>query len=171
MSDESSAAIREQRKDWVTEHRDKYLASGGTEGHIEDLVPVGGYPYATHCLIKYTGRKSGKVYITGLCYSFVAGEFLICASKGGADTHPAWYLNLRDADTVDFQVGTEAFRATMREPEGDEREKCWNTMVDNFPFYANYKASTDRVIPLVLMQPVERIAVMKAEDATGIRSY
>lgn len=169
MSDDTSATIREARGDWAAQHRDRYLASGGADGHIEDLTAVGGHPFATHCLIKYTGRKSGKVFITGLCYSFIAGEVMICASKGGADHHPAWYLNLREAETVEFQIGCEAFRGTMREPQGAERDKCWAVMVDNFPFYASYQASTDRVIPLVLMKAQERIPVLKAEDATGLR--
>lgn len=54
MSDETSAAIREVRKDWMTEHPEMYLRSGGTQGHIMDLAPVGGHSFTTHCLIKYT---------------------------------------------------------------------------------------------------------------------
>lgn len=171
MSDESSAAISEVRKDWVAEHRDLYLSSGGARGHIMDITAVGGPAFGTHCLIKYTGRKSGKIFITGLCYGVVGGEVVIVASKGGADHHPAWYLNIRDQETVDFQVATEAFRATWREPEGAEREKAWAHMVDNFAFYGDYQKATDRLIPLVMMKPIESIPVFKAEDATGMRQY
>ena len=38
MSDASSAAIRETRRDWVVEHREMYLRSGGTKGHIMDIT-------------------------------------------------------------------------------------------------------------------------------------
>ena len=96
MSDETSAAIRETRKDWVVEHREMYLESGGAKGHIMDITAVGGRKFATHCMIKYVGRKSGKVFITPLCYADIGGEVVIVASKGGADEHPAWYLNIRD---------------------------------------------------------------------------
>ena len=171
MSDESSAAIREERKDWVTEHRDMYLSSGGAQGHIMDITPVGGRNFATHCMVKYTGRKSGKVFITPLCYADIAGEVVICASKGGADQHPAWYLNIREQDFVEFQIATQAFRGTWREPEGAERKKVWDFMVDCHPFYADYQKGTDRVIPLVMMKAVEAIPVFKASDATGIRQY
>jgi deazaflavin-dependent oxidoreductase (nitroreductase family) len=61
-------------------------------------------------MIKYTGRKSGKVFITPLCYADIGGEVVVCASKGGADHHPAWYLNVVDAPEIDFDVlapGTE----------------------------------------------------------------
>ncbi len=169
MSNESSAAISAVRRDWVTEHREMYLKSGGAEGHIMDITPVGGHSFATHCLIKYTGRKSGKVFITALCYGDIGGEVVICASKGGADTHPEWYLNIAAGTEVEFQIATQAFRGTWREPEGAEREKVWAFMVDCFPFYANYQASTSRILPLVMMKAAEPIPVFRESDATGMR--
>ena len=169
MSDESAAAIRAERKDWVTEHREMYLRSGGAEGHVMDITPVGGHPFTTHCLIKYKGRKSGKIFITPLIYGDIGGEVVIVASKGGADTNPEWYLNIKDGKEVEFQVGTQAYRATWREPQGAERKKIWDFMVDVFPSYANYQASTDRQIPLVMMKAVDSIPVFKESDATGIR--
>src|SRR5688572_21272633 len=171
MSDDTSATIREARKDWVVEHRELYLRSGGAEGHIMDITPVGGHSFTTHCLIKYTGRKSGKIYITPLIYGDIGGEVVIVASKGGADTNPDWYLNIRDSEQVEFQIATQAFRATWREPQGAERDKVWAFMVDVFPSYANYQASTDRQIPLVMMKAVDEIPVFKESDATGMRQF
>ena len=148
-----------------------YLQSGGAEGHIMDLTAVGGHPFGTHCLIKYTGRKSGKVFITPLCYADIGGEVVIVASKGGADHHPAWYLNIRESAELEFQIATQAFRATWREPMGAERAKVWDFVVDCHPFYAGYQASTDRQIPLVMMKPTESIAVFRESDATGVRQF
>lgn len=169
MSDESAAAISAVRRDWVAEHRLMYLRSGGAEGHIMDITAVGGRAFATHCLIRYTGRKSGKTFITPLCYADIGGEVVICASKGGADHHPAWYLNIAGNDEIAFQIATQAFRATLREPEGAEREKIWSFFVDCHPFYADYQASTSRELPLVMMKAVEPIVVFKESDATGVR--
>ena len=171
MTDESSAAIRESRRDWVTEHREMYLRSGGTEGHVMDITPVGGHSFTTHCLIRFKGRRSGKVYITPLIYGDICGEVVIVGSKGGADTHPEWYLNIKDGMDIEFQIATQAFRATWREPQGAEREKIWNFMVDVFPSYANYQTSTDRQIPLVMMKATDPIPVFKESDATGVRQY
>ncbi|MET0179554.1 MAG: nitroreductase/quinone reductase family protein [Novosphingobium sp.] len=171
MSDESAGAIRETRKDWISEHREMYLASGGAQGHIMDITAVGGHALTTHCMIRYTGRKSGKVFITPLIYGDIGGEVVIVASKGGADAHPAWYLNIRDSEFVDLQIGTQAFRASWREPEGEERDKVWAFMVEVFPAYAGYQRSTDRLIPLVMMTPVEPLPVFKASDATGMRQF
>jgi len=171
MSDASSAELAVTRRDWATEHREMYLRSGGSQGHIMDITAVGGHAFSTHCLVKYAGRKSGKIFITGLCYSSVGGEVVLCASKGGADTHPDWYLNLTAATHVEFQVATQAYRGTWREPAGAERDKVWAIMVNNFPFYAKYQASTQRQLPLVMMKAVESIPVFKETDATGIRQY
>ena len=169
MSDESSAAITAVRRDWVMEHREAYLSSGGVQGHIMDITPVGGFFFATHLLLKYRGRKSGKIFITPLCYVAIGGEVVICASKGGADHHPQWYLNAREAEVQEIQIATQAFRGKWREPEGAERAKVWDLLTASFPFYANYQASTSRVLPLVMIKPYESIPVFKPEDATGIR--
>lgn len=171
MSDESSATLRDTRRDWISEHRALYLRSGGTKGHIMDITAVGGHSFTTHCLIKYKGRKSGRIFITPLIYGDIGGEVVIVASKGGADHHPEWYLNIRDSRLVDFQIGTQAFRGTWREPRGEEREKVWRFMVDAFPSYAKYQASTQRQIPLVMMKAVEPIEAFKESDATGTRRY
>jgi deazaflavin-dependent oxidoreductase (nitroreductase family) len=171
MSDESAAAIRETRKDWISEHREMYLRSGGAEGHVMDLTAVGGPSFATHCLIKYKGRKSGKIFITPLIYGDIGGEVVIVASKGGADEHPEWYLNVRASGEVEFQIATQAFRATWREPDEAERARVWDFVVANFPPYASYQASTDRQIPLVMMKAIEPIPVFKESDATGTRQF
>jgi deazaflavin-dependent oxidoreductase (nitroreductase family) len=157
--------------DWVKEHRRLYLRSGGTQGHIMDLTGAGGFPFGTHLLIRYLGRKSGRTMIQGLSYGAIGGEVVICASKGGADEHPAWYLNIRDSAEVEFQIGTQAFRAGWRIPEGAEHDKVWAFMVDVFPAYATYQASTDRPIPLVMMKAIAPIDVFRETDATGWRQF
>ena len=50
-----------------------------------------------------------------------------------------------------------------------EREKVWKFIVDCHPFYANYQASTERLIPLVMMKAIEAIPVFRESDATGHR--
>lgn len=159
VSNESSAEIAAARKDWKTEHLEMYIGSGGAKGHVMDITPVGGPVLGTHCLIRYKGRKSGRTIVAPLCYTMVGGEVLICASKGGADHHPNWYLNLIADPRIDFQIGTQAWQGQWREPEGAERDFAWQVLVSNFPFYANYQASTSRVLPLVLMSSVAEIPV------------
>jgi len=150
--------------EWVKEHRRLYLRSGGAKGHIMDLTGAGGHGFGTHCLIRYKGRKSGRTMIQGLSYGDIGGEVVICASKGGADDSPQWYHNIRAAETVDFQIATQAFRATWREPQGDERKRVWDFMVACYPFYAVYQTRTERVIPLVMMKAVAPIDTFTEAD-------
>ena len=158
MTDASSAEIAVARRDWKSDHLGLYLESGGAEGHIVDVSDIGGRVFTTTLLLKYTGRKSGRTIITPLIYGDLNGEVVIVASKGGADHHPAWYLNVRECPVVEFQVATQAFRAAWREPVGEERARVWAFMEGVFPPYAGYQASTDRAIPLVMLKAVEHVA-------------
>lgn len=161
MTDQTSAAIASTRRDWKTEHLSMYLGSGGARGHIVDVRDIGGHKFTTTLLLKYVGRKSGKTLITPLIYGDIGGEVVIVASKGGADHHPAWYLNVSESKQVSFQVATQAFRATWREPQGIERAKVWDFMAGVFPPYKNYQSSTERQIPLVMLSPIEEIESFK----------
>ena len=164
MGDADAAAIRAARGDWVNEHLEIYLTSGGTRGHIVDVSAVGGRALTTHCLIKCVGRKSAKIHVRPLIYGNVGGEIVIVASKGGADTHPGWYLNVLESNTIGVQIATQAFEATWREPEGEERHQVWAHMAHLFPPYLTYQQSTSRQIPLVMLTPVRPIDVFSAED-------
>ena len=147
--------------DFSASHRDIYLRSGGAQGHVMDLTDRGGHSFTTHCLIRVKGRRSGRPQIAPLIYGDLGGEIVIVASKGGADEHPQWYLNLCAASEVDVQIATQAFRATWREPEGDERHKVWDFMARAFPPYLKYQQLTSRHIPLVMMTPVAPIEVFE----------
>ena len=164
MTDTTSTAMPENVGDWLAVHRQMYLGSGGAKGHIMDLSLMGGHPFTTHCMIKYTGRKSGKVFITPLIYADIGGEVVICASKGGADDSPQWYQNILASETVDLQIATQAYRASWREPQGDERERVWTFMVDCFPFYATYQTRTTRLIPLVMLKTIASLPVFSEAD-------
>jgi deazaflavin-dependent oxidoreductase (nitroreductase family) len=161
MSNETSAEIAKTRRSWAADHLEMYLESGGAQGHIVDVSDIGGHRFTTTLLLQTVGRKSGVTRTTGLIYGDIGGEVVVVASKGGADHHPAWYLNIKDSREVAFQIGSQAFRATWREPEGAERTKVWDFMVGVFPPYEAYQASTDRQIPLVMLSVGEPIEVFK----------
>ena len=150
------------RRDWMAEHLRSYLQSGGAQGHIVDLRPIGGLAFTTHLLLKTVGRKSGQTRITPLIYGDIGGEVVIVASKGGADVHPAWYFNIKNAHEVDYQIGGQAFRSTWREPQGKERDEIWNFMTKGYPPYAQYQTLTQRSIPLVMFAPGTPIEIFRA---------
>ncbi len=156
--------IADETRKFIAGHLRQYLESGGTEGHAVDLAATRPGNLGLNCLIRFKGRKSGKTYVTPLSYGILSGEVLIVGSKGGADEHPSWFLNLIASPEVDFQIATQAYRATWRQLEGDEYDEAWDYMVKTYPFYATYKTRTSRKIPVVSMQPVEEIPVFRPED-------
>lgn len=164
MSDQTSKAMFSNGVDWLSDHRHRYLSSGGADGHIMDLSFSGGRAFSPHLMICYTGRKSGRTFINPLFYGAIGGEVVIAASKGGADNHPSWYLNLTASDTICFQIATQAFRATWREPEGEERDRVWDLMILNNPSFHQYQSTTQRRIPLVMMRAFEPIAPFSEAD-------
>jgi deazaflavin-dependent oxidoreductase (nitroreductase family) len=161
MSDESRAEIAKARRSWKEDHLGMYLRSGGAEGHIVDVTDIGGHKFTTTLLLQLVGRKSGKTRINPLIYGDTGGEVVIVASKGGADHHPAWYLNIQDSKEIRFQIATQAFRGTWRAPRGAERAKVWEFMVGIFPPYKDYQASTSREIPLLMISADEPIDIFK----------
>lgn len=159
MTDTDAAAPRAERTDWMAEHLAIYLDSGGAQGHIVDVSSVGGRALTTHCLIRYRGRRTGRDYVKPLIYGNVGGEIAVVASKGGADSHPEWYLNIVAGDTVDVQIATQAFQATWREPGGTERHNVWEFMSHLYPPYIAYQRSTSRHIPILMFSTVRPIDV------------
>lgn len=168
MGDADAAAIRAERGNFTGQHLAAYLKSGGTRGHILDLTSVGGRTITTHCLVRYRGRTSGSTYITPLIYGNVGGDIVVVASKGGADTHPQWYLNIVAGETVDVQIATQAFESTWREPEGTERHNVWEYMCHLYPPYIKYQRSTSRHIPLLMLSAVRPIDVFDPEPSQSV---
>jgi len=138
---------------WQDAHRDRYLRTDGAEGHLVDFSRAGG-PKETPCLLlKTTGRRSGEPKVLPLIYGKDANRFVIVASKGGAPKHPAWFLNLEAKPQVEFQVGDKKYRGLARASQGAERERLFAKMTSIFPPYANYQARTQRIIPVVVLEP------------------
>jgi len=131
--------------DWVAEHTQKYLASGGTEGHESNGV--------FNLVLATTGRRTGQPRRNCLIYGTSGDDFVVVASKGGTDEDPAWFKNLQADPSVGVQVGTRRFTARARIASPAEREALWPQMTRIFPLYEEYAQKTDREIPVVLLTP------------------
>ncbi|MCZ6888195.1 MAG: nitroreductase/quinone reductase family protein, partial [Gammaproteobacteria bacterium] len=83
-----------------------------------------------------------------------AGRYLLVASQGGHAQHPAGYLHLVEQPEVDLQVGAERFKARASTATGDERARLWSIMDKIWPSYNEYQESTDREIPVVVLERV-----------------
>lgn len=102
------------------------------------------------------GRKSGQPRSVMLTSPWQEGSTLvIVASRGGDDTHPAWFLNLCEHADVEVRVGggpKQPMRARVASAE--ERARLWPALTARHKNYADYQTKTTREIPLVLLEPV-----------------
>jgi deazaflavin-dependent oxidoreductase (nitroreductase family) len=141
--------------DWMVEHANRYISSGGSDGHLYKMTQPG-RPEITvpSLLLTTTGRKSGERYIFPLFYGKVGGGYLVIASKGGAPKHPSWYLNILANPEVEVQAGTTKIKARARTATGDERARLWEEALGFWPPYADYQKKTEREIPVVVLEPI-----------------
>lgn len=131
---------------WQRDHLERYVATDGAEGHHWNGV--------TTLLLTTLGRRSGQPRRTPLIYGRSGDDYVLIASKGGADSHPEWYLNLREHPRVRLQVGADRFDAVARTAGPEEKQRLWPIMTQQWPAYDEYQRSTDRDIPLVVLTPV-----------------
>jgi len=126
-------------------HRLLYKATGGVIG-----ARLGGFPML---LLTTTGRKSGQQRTTPLLYMDDGPNRVVVASNGGADWHPAWWLNLQAKPDGTIQIGGQTTRVRAREAREDERDVLWNKVIALNPDFAEYRKRTSRSIPLVILEP------------------
>ena len=128
-------------------HRGLLRFSGGRLGWTAADMPV--------LELTTTGRRSGRSRSVMLTSPYREGDrIVIVASKGGEDTHPAWFLNLRENPQVVVSMkGAPDVPMVARVSSREERERLWPIVAEKYANYAGYQAKTDREIPLVLLEP------------------
>jgi len=152
----SEAKLAPNMPKWMVDHVDKYLSSGGKQGHMYTIslpnLPPREVP---SLLLVTTGRKTGQKFLFPLFYGKTGNSYYIVASKGGAPEHPGWYRNILANPEVEIQVGTAKMRARARTAQGEERAKLWKDAAVFWPPYNDYqKKAGDREIPVVVLDPV-----------------
>jgi deazaflavin-dependent oxidoreductase (nitroreductase family) len=151
----AEAKLAPNLPDWMVEHANRYLSSGGTDGHMYKVtVPQRGEITAPSLLLTTVGRKSGDKFIFPLFYGTEGGSYFIVASKGGAPEHPGWFRNILANPDVELQVGTKKIKARARTTAGEERRRLWQKALEFWPPYADYQLKTEREIPVVMLDPV-----------------
>src|SRR3954452_4148147 len=125
------------------EHIDRYVETGGEVGHD--------WQGAQTLLLTTIGRRSGEPRTAPLIYGRHGEDYLVVASKGGADAPPGWYVNLAENPDVEVQVGSERFNATARTATPEEKRELWPIMTAEWPDYDAYQRKTDRDIPVVVI--------------------
>ena len=128
-------------------HAGVYRATGGKLFGRMGKSPI--------LLLNTVGRKSGKKRTSPLLYAMDGEDFIIIASKGGAATHPAWYLNLKANPEATVEIGERELRVEAEVADTEGKARLWQKMVGMYPAYDDYQRKTEREIPLLVLRPVE----------------
>lgn len=123
-----------------------YEESGGLKGTVLNGAP---------CVVLWTrGRTTGKVRKSPVIRVTDGERYAVLGSMGGAPKHPSWYGNLVADPEVTLQDGPVVRDYVAHTTEGTERDAWWARATAVWPAYAEYQSRTDRVIPVVVLEPV-----------------
>ena len=128
-------------------HRTIQRVSAGRLGWRVGSIPV--------VELTTTGRKSGRPRTVLLFAPVQQGDtYVVVASRGGDDQHPAWFLNLQDNPAVEVRVASGPRRPMRaRIANAEERTALWPKVVAVYRGYGAYQTKTNREIPLVFLEP------------------
>jgi deazaflavin-dependent oxidoreductase (nitroreductase family) len=127
------------------EHVRQYEATSGQTGFEWN---------GTHILILRTkGRSSGELRKAPLIFGRDGADYLVVASKGGAEDHPGWYKNLSASPDIEIQVKGDVLPVRARTATAEEKKRLWPVMTKEWVDYDKYQKSTTRDIPLVILSP------------------
>jgi len=102
-------------------------------------------------LIHTFGRRTGTHRVNPVMYLKDGECYLIFASKGGADTHPDWFLNLMAHPDTQIEVGDDTIETHAEEVTGRERDALYGRQATIYPQFAEYQRKTKRVIPVIAL--------------------
>ena len=121
-------------------------ASGGTEGTVLRGAP---------CIVLWSrGAVSGKVRKTPVIRVTDGMRYAAVGSMGGAPKDPSWVGNLHRDPLATVQDGVSVADYRARVLEGEERTEWWRRATEVWPAYDEYQQRTQRVIPVVLLEPI-----------------
>jgi haloalkane dehalogenase len=132
---------------FVREQVELYEATDGREGGTLEGRPI--------IIVTHRGATSGKLYKSPLMRIPHNGGYLVVASYGGALNNPAWYHNLRTNPIVDVQDGARIITMQAREVPATDTAQLWPVCEARWPHFPEYRARTDRDIPMFMLTPVD----------------
>jgi deazaflavin-dependent oxidoreductase (nitroreductase family) len=124
----------------------QFRANGGTV--------TGQFAHSPLLLLTTTGAKSGQPRTTPLVYTRDGDRLVIIASKGGAPTNPDWYHNLVAHPEATVELPGETFQVQATVPQGEERQRLYDQMGAQMPFFHEYQRRATRQIPVVVLERV-----------------
>ncbi|MBA2374435.1 MAG: nitroreductase family deazaflavin-dependent oxidoreductase [Chloroflexi bacterium] len=98
------------------------------------------------------GRKSGQPRANGLFYLVDGSDLVVVASNAGAETEPAWWLNLRDRPEAEVEIGGERQPVRARAANAGEAARLWPRLDAGNPEFIAYRAKARRPITVVILE-------------------
>jgi deazaflavin-dependent oxidoreductase (nitroreductase family) len=115
---------------------------------------VGGpFEGAPMLLLTTKGAKTGTSRVNPMMYLAEDGRRYVFASKAGAPTNPDWYHTLLAHPEVSIEVGSDVIEVVAVPLTGSERDRVYAEQASRYPGFAEYQEKTDRVIPVVALDP------------------
>jgi len=105
------------------------------------------------CLLEHTGRKTGEPRTTPLVYLADGDRVVVVASQAGRPENPQWFHNVVAGPDVAVVVGRERREMRAHVADDAERSVLWPRLVDLYADYDSYQSWTERVIPVVVLEP------------------
>ena len=103
--------------DWNTPIIAEFRRNHGKVGGSWEGAPL--------LLLNHTGARTGKARVNPVMYLKDGNRYLVFASKGGADTNPDWYHNLKAHSHIKIEVGDETIAVKAEEIKGPERDRFY----------------------------------------------
>ena len=125
-----------------------YKISGG---RLMNKGP-GGKPI---CLVRMTGRKTGKQRDVPLMHVPHGEQKILVASLAGISKNPVWYYNLKAMPDITITADGVRRDYRAREVSPEEKATLWPVIVDAYPPYDEYQARTDRDIPVFVCDQMD----------------
>jgi deazaflavin-dependent oxidoreductase (nitroreductase family) len=136
------------------------------KAHIRQLIAEfraagGQLPDRPLLLLTTTGARSGRPHTAPMMYVAEGADgadgadgdrLLVIASNAGAPAHPDWYHNLVANPAVTVEVAGETYDATATPLVGDERDRVFARIAEDFPFFKDHQAGVSRTIPVVALE-------------------
>jgi len=131
--------------DWNTGIIEEFRAKGGE---------VAGFEGKPLLLLHHRGARTGAERVNPLMYQRVGDSYAVFASKGGADTNPDWFHNLKANPDATIEVDGAKLDVRARIAEGGEQTEIWEQQKREFPQFADYEKKTSRGrIPVIVLDP------------------
>ena len=105
------------------------------------------------CFVEMTGAKSGRRIVVPLMWVPHGDNVLLVASQGGAPKNPVWYHNLVKHPEITVRHRRDVLHLRARLAEADEKPELWPVCDSFYAPYADYRARTDRDIPIFVCEP------------------